>query len=643
MLKLQIWSIFLLFIFLSIHFGYSQDNNVKSLNNSYNDDIYKKIIEFQSRKNLLKANINDYLISYIDSGNLQYASYYLRKGANPNYCDTLGLTPLMVASMNDDTNITKLLIKKGAEVNFRNQRGENALVWATIGRKIDQLKILIDNNAEVNIKDEYGISPIFYALGYYKYDLLNYANEDYQNIFTPDTSISTTYNLLQLLVKSGADINLENELDCTPLLFATFQKDTSLIKILCNLGANPNKTTHDGVSPLIYAIQEGSYSVVKVLIEHGANVNYILPDGNNAIFTAVRANNDSIAELLLQNNAIVNAKNRQSLTPLHYAAGNGFPFITNLLVSYGAGINESDINGNTPIISSVYSGAENVLDILIRSGADVNKTDNNGNTPIMIAAQFNDTILIRKLFDAGADLNILNKSNSDALSIAIENNSIDAFKYLIELGTITNNSQLNKSYYQLAREVGCTEIKSFIESKGLKSRLKPNISDINIYSGFSTSQNDFMLDFGGGIYEPVSHTLINIGYKYRPYSNRVLEYKNYSFYQFWEKRYSIYLSLQHLLVLKRSDIRSNIGFVPGISNEFTWNYYRGLEKGSGIKWTLVPSLGLFYQRKVFTIIGKWEFANYRKQISGSNRFNLQLLFSIPTGNRFVKKRINWLD
>lgn len=640
MRKFSLFSILFLILFTTPYFIYSQESNDLEKKIEAINIIYKQKM---AHINAEKPSINDYLISSIDSGNFQLATLLLIKGASPNYCNSDGITPLICASVNKDTNITKLLIRRGANVNLKNYRGENALQWAVIGRNVDQLKILIDNKSEVNTADIYGISPIFYALGYCFYDLMNYANADYNASFSPDTSYSITYKLIKTLVNSGVDINQVNDKDCTPLLFATFQKDTSLIKILCKLGANPNKTTQEGVSPLIYASQENSYGVVKKLLENGANVNYKLPDGNNALFTAVRANNDSITKLLLLFKANVNEQNDLKLTPLHYAAGYGYPYMTDLLISFDANTNETDLYGNTPLIASVYSGAQNVTDILIDSGADVNLPDEKGNTPLMIASQFNDTVLIKKLFKADANLNSINKNNTDALSIAIENNSFDALKELIELGANTDNSKLSKSYYQLSKELENNEISNFLIDKGLKTKLKPNVSDVIFYSGFSNSKSDFMLDFGGGIHEPITNLLINVGYKYRPFSNRVQVYKDNSFFQFWEKRYSTYLNIQHLHMTKKNIFRGNMGFISGISNEFTWRYYRGVDKGSGVKWVLVPSLGIFYQKGLCTIIGKWEFAKYSKQINESNRFNLQLMFSIPTSMRFVNKKIKWLD
>lgn len=416
------------------------------------------------------------------------------------------------------------------------------------------------------------------------------------------------------------------------------------VDFLLKNGANPNYCNNDGITALMYVSDKGNYKIAKLLLEHGADVNAKPYDGNTAIFAAVRSNNDSIAELLILNKAEINIENASGLTPLHYAVGYGYPAMTELLIYYGTDTNLQDSKGNTPLMASVYSGAIEVTKMLIKAGADVNKKDYTGNTPVMTAAQFNDTLLIRTMFNAGASLNEINRYNSNALSFAVRNNSIDAFKLLVDLGANIDGLNLKKSFYQQACENGYMELAAIIKNKGFNSKLKANIGSINFYTGFSTSNYDFMIDLGGGIYESISRTMVNIGYKYRPFSARVIEYRNSEFYQFWEKRYAIYLSVQHLIKLKNSGIYKAYGIVPGISNEFTWSYYRGLDKGSGLKVYLVPSLGLYYKSELFAVIGKWEIANYNKEAKSFNRFNLQFIVTIPSfSNTFKNKKIGWLD
>lgn len=695
------------YLLTSIDSGYYQyvsyylikgaDPNSISLQNEYSAlmlasfldhfDIAELLIKKGADVNYRTPEGNSALIIATQKGYYDIADLLIKKGAeiNPRTVDSTSALFEAVKFLND--SITTLLIKNGSLVNIidyskftplqysvgynllysklNGDDGVNKLLDSFIfhskANKISEL--LITAGANVDVTDIFGNTPLMVATQLNNLALVNIlckaganpniANDDSITPLMFATS-EKLFDISSVLFKNGAKVNdqLENNemllyeiLSVNDLLLnKSAEGDYKSVIFLLEHGANPNYSNEEGITALMYVSDNGYYNIAKLLIEHGADVNYKPLDGNTALLAAIRANNDSIAELLIQNKAKLNVQNNDSLSPLHYAAGYGYPMIVDLLLYYGATVDISDLNGNTPLMNSVYAGAYKVTELLINAGADVNKSDILGNTPIMVAAQFNDTTLIRMLFYAGADINKVNSSKCNALLFANKNNSVDAFKMLIGMGAITDDSNLKKSYFQQAIEDGNYEISSFLERKGLKTKLKPNIGGINFYTGFSASNYDFMLDFGGGIYEPTTKLMINLGYKYRPFTSRVLEYRNSTFYQLWEKRYAFYLSLQYLFVLKRSSNNTKIGFVPGISNELTWSYYRGLDQGSGTKWTFVPSIGLFYQINMFTIISKWEIAKYNKQVKSFDRFGLQLLLTLPNSRNTTKnKKIQWLD
>jgi len=483
-----------------------------------------------------------------------------------------------------------------------------------------------------------------YKVGESKQDLLNSSQLYHYQIYQLLLSyVDSGYVAVDFLLSKGADPNSTFPDGVSVLMYSSEKGYTDIVNLLLEKGAKPNYSDEYGINALMYASDNGNYKIAKLLIDKGANVNATPDDGNTALFAAVRSNSDSIVELLIQNNANINAKNILSLTPLHFAVGYGYPYLTNLLLANKANIDEADLNGNTPLMAGVYAGANQTTELLIDFGANVNLCDNKGNSPLMVASQFNDTALIKILYNVGADLNIVNRKNLNALSIAISNKSVEAFKLLLDLGAKTDTKIGNSSYYQLAEEQGNSEMVTYLKKKGLQTKIYPTIGKVNFYSGFSLSRKDFMADFGGGVFEPISKLMINIGYKYNPFSNRVLVFKNSTFYQFWEKRYSIYLSLQHLYLIKKNLFKGDFGFSPGLSNEFTWRYYRGYSKGSGLKWLLVPSAGLYYQREFYTVLCKWEFAKYNTDVRSNNRFSLQLSLNIPTRKRTFNKKIDWLD
>lgn len=624
-----------------------------------------------------KPTINDYLLAYTDSGDYQIVSYLLRKGANPNYQEFLNKyepSVLMVASLRGYYDIAALLINKGANVNYQMWDGTTSLFLATRGNHKKVVELLLKNGADINketiakttalfeaviqlndtitdillkekpninARDNYNLTSLQYVVGY---NLLKYSNEaNFDSIKAVFVNRTKANSVCELLIKAGANVNEEDDFGYTPLLVSTILNNIHLVKVLCEAGANPNKKSTNGNTPLIIAADDGDFEITKTLIEHKADINFSSTDGNTALFAAVGKNNDSIAEILLQNGANLNLFNSFGVSPIHYAAGYGYPYMTNLLIDYGAKIDTTDLSGNTPLMSSVYVGAKIASELLINSGAQLNKADKYGVTPLMVAAQFNDTSLIRLLYKNGADPALLNTRGVNALSFAIENNAIEACKLLVELGAYSKSDSVSKSYYQQSVELGNADISNFLISNNLKTKLKPSIGNYNLYSGLNFSNGDFMLDFGGGIYESISKTMVNIGYKYRPHSARIIEFRDNEFYQFWEKRYSIYVSIQKMFELKKNYHKGNIGFTYGINGELTWRFLKGSNNDKTIG-VIAPNIGIYYQRDFFTLIGKWEITNYRSEGIGNNRFGLQFLINIPnTKNRVINKKISWLN
>lgn len=480
--------------------------------------------------------------------------------------------------------------------------------------------------------------------GKHKYIFITLLFISHLQIFSQETPINSTFPR-ESQYKFIQDTTQEKRLTTFNdlIVFKADSGDYETVDFLLQNGINPNSSTYGGFTALMYASQNGFYNIAKLLIDYGADVNIQPYNGNTALFAAVRSNDDSIAELLLESGANVDQVNSNTLTPLHYAAGYGYQYLVDLLIYYGASIDTLDDFGNSPLMVSIYSGAIYTSEKLINAGADVNKTDIYGNTPIMVAAQFNDTTLIKLLYHAGADLNKVNNRKSNALSFAVQNNSYDACKLLLDLGFNTNNEIIDKSYYQQSIENSNKEISTLLKERNLKTKLKPYIGGIDFYSGFSFSNNDFMFDFGGGIYEPTTKMMVNIGYKVRPYPSHIVEYRNNSFYQFWEKRHSLYLSFQHFYSLKKGTHFNNFGFVFGLNGELTWRYLSGSNNDKTTA-LIVPNFGLYYRKGICTIVSKWEIANYKSQGIGFNRFGMQLFLSIPTSkNRIINKTIKWLD
>jgi uncharacterized protein len=119
--------------------------------------------------------------------------------------DSAGENALMLAALNGDVDLVKLLITKGAEVN---KQGWTALHYAAANGHDDIATLLLGYSADVNAPSPNGTTPLMMA-----------ARGDH---------LST----LKLLIAKGADINAKNQIGMTALDFAKQYKAPDAIKDL---------------------------------------------------------------------------------------------------------------------------------------------------------------------------------------------------------------------------------------------------------------------------------------------------------------------------------------------------------------------------------------------------------------------------
>jgi len=100
------------------------------------------------------------LITAAENGYIDMTRSLLESGANPNIVDDYGETALMVASIEDETEIIKLLLDRGASINIQDIDGNTAVMNASIYGNIDVVRILLDRGASINIINNDGYTVL---------------------------------------------------------------------------------------------------------------------------------------------------------------------------------------------------------------------------------------------------------------------------------------------------------------------------------------------------------------------------------------------------------------------------------------------------------------------------------------------------
>ena len=174
--------------------------------------------------------------------------------------------------------------------------------------------------------------------------------------------------IITKLIDDATNLNvprysLKYEMRMTPLIAAIFANNYDIVELLINKGANVNDEGKYGFTPLLAAVNSSnhekekgeenyrvSYNIVQLLIDRGANVSQLNKDGANPIENAIHGSNIEIIDLLFNEGVKINDKNGSGNTPLHLAVYENNPGIVNFLINKGVDINEINDRNMTPLL-----------------------------------------------------------------------------------------------------------------------------------------------------------------------------------------------------------------------------------------------------------------------------------------------------
>lgn len=144
---------------------------------------------------------------------------------------------------------------------------------------------------------------------------------------TKDTALSLActkgrFEVVDLLIKKGANKEHRNVSDYTPLSLAASGGYVNIIKLLLQNGAEINSRTGSklGISPLMLAAMNGNTAAVKLLLDMGSDINaQIETNKNTALTLACFQGRQEVVSLLLERKANLEHRAKTGLTPLSKA------------------------------------------------------------------------------------------------------------------------------------------------------------------------------------------------------------------------------------------------------------------------------------------------------------------------------------
>ncbi len=154
----------------------------------------------------------------------------LLRGFDPNTPNEQGESGILVALQSESPKAAMVLAKHPkTNLNAQNTVGETPLMLAAINNQLELAKVLITNGADVNRE---GWTPLHYA-----------ASKGHRE-------------MMRLLIENDAYIDSESSNGTTPLMMAAFSNSPLAVKLLLEEGADPTLVNHGNASALDIALRK---------------------------------------------------------------------------------------------------------------------------------------------------------------------------------------------------------------------------------------------------------------------------------------------------------------------------------------------------------------------------------------------------
>ena len=163
----------------------------------------------------------------------------LQRGFDPNTPTADGQTPLIQSIKAGANKTTRILATfKGVDLERTNLQDETPLMMASINANVEVAKLLLELNAEVN---KPGWGPLHYAATKGSLEIMKlllersaYVDSESPNKTTPLMMAARygTFDAVKLLIEEGADPTLENNLKLSATDFAGMANNPKLVSYL---------------------------------------------------------------------------------------------------------------------------------------------------------------------------------------------------------------------------------------------------------------------------------------------------------------------------------------------------------------------------------------------------------------------------
>ena len=376
-------------------------------------------------------------------GQTEAAELLLQRGANINGRNKDENTALHLAVFLGRAETVELLLKNGADVNARNDDGATAIdilgvPWEMTQFLTKPMGIALEQEqfeeGKTKIREMFGTAP--------KLGVKTVPNVQDSN--SKDLWAAARTGNLQAIkrhIEEGGDINaLDSGFRLSAIAWGALHGQTEIVQLLIKNGADVNLKNGDGATPLHSAAFLGRVDVAKLLLENGADVKARNNDGatpmdvlsvdwettafvcsligidiEEAEIAVMKKGRNEIAKLFGVDGVLGEA-GAFSAQRLSEAAFTGNIAAMKQMLADGADPNTKDPqSGSTLLATAALMGHTKIVALLLEHGADVNVRSRDGGTALHAAAFLGRAETVKLLLEHGADATLKNGMGSTAI------------------------------------------------------------------------------------------------------------------------------------------------------------------------------------------------------------------------------------
>ncbi|MCK5894369.1 MAG: ankyrin repeat domain-containing protein [Endozoicomonadaceae bacterium] len=432
------------------------------------DDLTQEI----SNSSYFKKPRSD-LANAVLNGQLDEVITLLEKYDEINIKNSEGYTLLMLAVMSNNCNMVALLLESGADIEAGNNDvsidfDENhdaltildnidnvnqkesgiyktPLALAVKEGNCDMVKLLLDKGAKVNSGySNVDIIPIPFI-----FDHINERNRHkiYSEKIRGGVPLIMaikrgSHEIVQMLVKRGANVDFGTALEGAPLSFAIRINCFTIVDFLLENDADVNISSYpEYTTPLSEAIEHENINMILRLLHKKANINS--KEKIPPMIRAAKNNNLEIVKILLNQCGIKHGSPEKYAIFAEAAAGNNMEMVKYLISCGAHSYTKYNLKYSALERAIMNSHIDMALYLLqveidIRNGENLKHYFKSASrSAIILAAQYGNVEMIKILLELDTEINAgRSHGNNTPIEIAVKGNHLALVKYLLGTGRI---------------------------------------------------------------------------------------------------------------------------------------------------------------------------------------------------------------